>query len=492
MSNVGRHTLVYAAGILLAKTISFVMLPVYTRYLTPSDYGVMELIEMTLDVIAILAGARIATGIFRYYHKATSQAERDAVISTALMVLAASYTLVGAATFAAAEPISRLVFDTAEYASLIRLAAASLACSSLTIAPITYIRVRERSTLFVITQVTQVTLQLGLNILLLVHFDLGVRAVFISGLVTKLLIGLALAGYLVSQVGLRFSRASTRNLLRYGIPLIGTQLATFVATFADRYFLKASADTAAVGLYGLAYQFGFLVAAVGYLPFEMIWEPVRFAIAKREDRHEIYARAFIYLNLMLVTMALAITLFVSDVLLVMTTPAFYPAAAFVPVIVIAYVLQGWVGLQDVGIHVRERTELITLVNWASALTALGGYAFFIPRYLGMGAAVVTVVAFAVRYLGCYLVSQSLWRVEYRWGPVLRLLAIAIGVALLGLSLPDLDLMTSLAAKTGLLGLYAACVLSFGIISAEERAGMFELLRTPFLGLRRFAARSGRR
>jgi O-antigen/teichoic acid export membrane protein len=48
MSRVGRHALVYGAGILLAKAIAFVMLPVYTRFLTPSDYGVMELIEMTL------------------------------------------------------------------------------------------------------------------------------------------------------------------------------------------------------------------------------------------------------------------------------------------------------------------------------------------------------------------------------------------------------------------------------------------------------------
>jgi O-antigen/teichoic acid export membrane protein len=465
------------------------MLPIYTRFLTPSDYGVMELIEMTLDVVAILAGARVAVGIFRYYHKANSDEERDAVISTALMVLVASYAAIGAVTFLAADPLSRLVFETPQYAPLIRLAAGSLACSSLTIAPLTYIRVRERSTLFVITQMAQVTLQVGLNLLLLVHFELGVRAVFISGLVSKLVVGLALAIYLVSQVGLRFSRSSTRDLLRYGIPLIGMELATFIATFGNRYFLNASADVATVGIFGLAYQFGFLVAAVGYMPFEMIWEPVRFSVAKREDRHELYARAFIYLNLMLVTTALAITLFVDEILRLMATPGFYSAADYVPVIVIAYVLQGWVGLQDVGIHIRERTEFITLANWASAITALVGYAIFVPRYLAMGAAVVTVVAFAVRYLGCYWISQSLWRVEYRWGPVLRLVALATLVAVIGLSLPELGLLASLAAKSGLLLLYAGGVLSLGIVSAEEKARLLESLRS-LLGAVRGAAGAG--
>jgi len=491
MGRIGRHTLVYAIGILLAKAVSFVMLPIYTRFLSPSDYGVMELIEMTLDVVAILAGARVAIGIFRYYHKASTDAERDAVISTALMVLAASYTLIGFLTFLAADLLSELVFQTPQQAPLIRLAAGSLACSSLTIAPLTYIRVRERSTFFVLTQLAQVILQVGLNLLLLVHFELGIRAVFISGFVTKLAVGLALAGYLVSQVGLRFSRSSTRDLLRYGIPLIGMELASFIATFGDRYFLKAAADVATVGIYALAYQFGFLVAAIGYLPFELIWEPVRFSVAKRPDRHELYARAFLYLNLMLVTTALAITLFVDDVLRVMTTPAFHPAARYVPVIVIAYVLQGWVGLQDVGIHIRERTELIALANWASAITALIGYALFIPRYLAMGAAVVTVAAFAVRYLGCYWISQRLWRVEYRWGPVLRLVGVAVAVAVIGRWLPDLDPLASLGAKSGLMLLYAVCVLNLGVLSADEKGRLLESLRSVFGAARGGSARAGR-
>ena len=65
--------MIYAVGILLSRALSVVMLPIYTRYLSPADYGVLELIGMTLEVIAIFAGAQIALGIFRYYHKAESE-----------------------------------------------------------------------------------------------------------------------------------------------------------------------------------------------------------------------------------------------------------------------------------------------------------------------------------------------------------------------------------------------------------------------------------
>src|SRR6266699_2074434 len=106
----GRHTVVYGLGILLARAVSFVMLPFYTRYLTPGDYGVMQLVEMTLDVVAIFAGTQIASGVFRYYHKAENDADRRSVLSTALLLLASSYSLFATATFVAAPLVSRLVF----------------------------------------------------------------------------------------------------------------------------------------------------------------------------------------------------------------------------------------------------------------------------------------------------------------------------------------------------------------------------------------------
>ena len=467
MSRIGKHTLIYGLGVVLTKAVSFVMLPIYTRFLTPADYGVMELIEMTLDVIAIVAGAQIAIGIFRYYYKAETDAERDAVVSTSFSVLAASYFTLGALTFAAAPWLSRLVFGTAEHSELIRLAALSLAASSLSIAPLTWIRARARSGLFVGAQLARALLQVGLNLLFLVELELGIRGVFLANLIASVLVGAVLAGGLLRSVGFHFTRKATRDLLRYGIPLIGTQLATFTVTFGDRYFLQAAADTTAVGLYSLAYQFGFLLAAMGYLPFEMIWEPVRFEIARRSDRDSVYARGFVYLNLMLITMAVALALFVEDVLRIMATEAFHPAAQFVPLILVAYVLQGWTGLQDVGIHIRERTELITLANWASAAVALVGYAIFVPRYLGFGAAGVTVAAFLVRYLGCYLASQRLWPVRYRWRPVFTLIALGAAAVAIGLSLPIANPWLAMAGKLGVLAAYAGLVLLCGVVPADD-------------------------
>src|SRR5690348_17096452 len=312
LGGIARHSLVYALGLLLSKVVSFVMLPIYTRYLTPGDYGAMELIGMTLDVIAMIAGAGMATGIFRYFHKAESEAERRSVVSTALQILASSYLTVAVIAFVIAPMLSRLVFGSAVYGPLVQIGAGTLAFQSLIVVSLAFIRVKNRSVAFVIANLAKLLLALSLNIYFVVILKQGARGVLTSTLISTAIVGIVLTLILIREVGFRWSTEASRNLFRYGVPLIGTQFATFIATFGDRYFLQHASNVSAVGLYTLAYQFGFILASLGYTPVEMVWVPARFNVAKRADRDEVFARMFVYLNFWFLSVAVGMALFISD------------------------------------------------------------------------------------------------------------------------------------------------------------------------------------
>jgi O-antigen/teichoic acid export membrane protein len=252
---------------------------------------------------------------------------------------------------------------------------------------------------------------------------------------------------------------------------MATQAATFLATFGDRYFLQRAADSTVVGLYTLAYQFGFLLVVVGYLPFHLAWDPARFALAHlpREKRDPVYARAFIRSSVLLLTMAVLLALFVGDFLRIMAAPAFHPAAQFVPVLLVAYVLKSWTDFHNLGILVSERTEFQTLADWVGAFTALAGFAWLIPRYHAAGAAGVAVAAFAVRYALVYLVSQRLWPVRYEWRRVRRLVAIASAAALAGIAVSVRSVWLSIGVNALLFGCYALAVWFLGVLAPADRA-----------------------
>ena len=470
-----RHSFIYAFGTIVGRVVSFLMLPIYTRFLTPADYGVLALVELTLDFVTIIAGAKLVLGVFRYYHKAESPEEREEVVSTSFLLVAGLYAVVGMAAFLASETLSLLVFGSDQNTILFQIASANVALGALLMVPLSLARVEDRSVFFVGMNLVKLGIQVVAVLIFLVLMELGVMGVFLATLTANLVVGLAATVWLYRRVRLSWTGTAARNLLKYGVPLMLTKVATFATTFSDRFFLQGVADESTVGLYNLAYQFGFILVMLGFAPIDQIWNPKRFAVVERDDADDILSRGFVLINVVLLSVAVAISLFVYDLLRIMATPPFWSAAEVVPLIMIAYILQSWSSVQDIGILVMERTRYIAAANFVAAGVAVVGYLLFIPRYLQWGAAGVTVVAFAVQFGLIYWFSQRLRPVQYRWQPVLLLCgwaSVTVGISLL---LPELPIIRSVAARSALGLMFLTGVWLLPILEQRDKAALQDLV-----------------
>ncbi|MFN8652032.1 MAG: oligosaccharide flippase family protein [Gemmatimonadales bacterium] len=478
LASVGKHTLIYAFGTVLNRIVAFVMLPLYTHQLTAADYGVLQLLGMTTDVISIVAGSRIAEGIYYLFHKEEDAASGREVLSTALICLSLSYAVCALIAGLLSVQISSLLFRTPDHALLVRVAATAFGFEGLLLVALNYLQLQNRSQFYVIVSAVKLFIQLTVNIVCLLVLHWGPVSILLGTLTANVVIGIWVSTLMVREVGIHFKKSAARALLAFGLPLVGTQVATFASTYGDRFFLQASGGPAVVGLYALSYQFGFVLVYFGFGPFFNVWQPTRFAIAKQADRDETYAKGFIFCNLILITSAVGIGLFVQDFLNVMTAPEYRAAGAIVPVILLAYLLQGWSDFQNLGILVKERTHLITVANWVCAGVSLIGYTVLIPRYLAWGAAFATLLAFLSRYLIIFYYSQRLWPVHLRWGPVLGQLGWAGALTALGYVLPHPGIIASVAIRVGLFGLYLAGMWYLRILSDSDRQLIAGIIRQP--------------
>lgn len=80
-----RHTSTYAVATVARRFASFFMLPVYTRYFTTSDYGVLELLDLAGTIIFYLIGARLSDGLLYFYAQAETEEEKLRVTHSALL-----------------------------------------------------------------------------------------------------------------------------------------------------------------------------------------------------------------------------------------------------------------------------------------------------------------------------------------------------------------------------------------------------------------------
>ncbi|GEM_PF-219379 len=471
LRSLGGNALLFTALALISNSVSFVMLPLYTHYLSPADYGAIELIEMSLDIATVIAGSRLLGGVFRFYYKATTDDERHGVISTAMWTVCGSYAIVGLLAFLAAPLLAQLVLGTQQYTSLVRLGALAIATSAPTFVPTPYLQAQGRFRVIFAAQLSRLAIQVTLNALLLIVAHLGAKSMFLSTLVANVCVGGVLGTIVLRDVGLRYVRRAAADLYRFGLPLMVTQVATFVLTYGDRYFLRTATTLTDVGLYTLGYRFAFVLVALTQTPFDMVWGPKRHEVAKRSDRDAIYARVFVYLNIVVLGGAVGVALFVRSVLHILTGPSYWAAAAIVPVLLPYVVLQAWSSFQDIGIIISERTKWIAVSNWGAAVVVLAAYALLIPRYGAWGAATATVIGYMVRYGGIYRASQRLWPVRYTWPPAIYLVLLSIATVVAGVTLPAGPLGFDILSRAVLFALYLSLVWRLPILSEAERRGV---------------------
>ena len=116
LKKLSKHTLIYGTGILLGKAIGFFLIPLYTHYLTPKDYGILELLDLTGYIIGYFVGLGIDQAILRYYNITNKKEERDEVLSTALIFNIFFGTFLVSVLLPTSKILSRYILGSTQYA----------------------------------------------------------------------------------------------------------------------------------------------------------------------------------------------------------------------------------------------------------------------------------------------------------------------------------------------------------------------------------------
>lgn len=477
------HATIYAAGIVLNRVISFLMLPIYTRFLSPQDFGILELLEMTIDVVTILAGMGMFNGLAKFYYGYEKPDDQQELVSTLFLMSLAIYFVLCVGGGLVSQDISLLVFGTERDAGLIQLSFINLFLQVLIFTPMAYIRVQQKSAFFVVVNGIKLLLQVSLNVLFVVFMNMGILGVLYGTLISSLAIGGWLAFYTFSQVRFHFSAKKAKRLLRFGSPFVVSSLGAFILTFSDRYFLNYYQELSAVGVYALAYKFGFLLMTFPVAPLMNIWMVQRFQLVSREGYERMFNQFFSWFSISVVAVMLTIALTVGDLLKVLSSSEFWVAARVVPIILMAYFFQACTDFFNFGIYYTGKTEHMAYGTILAALVILGLSFLLIPRYGMYGAAWATLLSFWVRLVYVYWASQRLFRINYglyrpAWTTILGVTIYLLFEATVR-AVPTMNtLLASLSFGVALLFVFFTLLFQFNIIELEARRLILNSIRSP--------------
>jgi O-antigen/teichoic acid export membrane protein len=460
----------YQVADVVSKFIAVLLLPVYTRYIDPAGYGVVELLGNGVIFISILIRFGMIEAFLRFYFIDDDQGRRDALARRAVVFMLIATTLTAAVLAAFAAPLSRLVLSHRDPETFV---VAVLGLWTFTNLELAYglLRVEERLRTYAAASLINVGLTVAASIVLVVVLGKGAR-------------GLLLANYGASTVVLfglwwtmrsRLLRAPARSeamgvLLRFGLPTVPAEASVYALSLVDRYYIYHHRSQALAGLYSIAIK---LAGSVAFIvrAFQYAWPPLAYSVRDDAEASRLYGLVTTYYLLISGWVVAGLALLGRWVLRLLAAPAFFGAYRALPWVALGWALYGlWV----VFLVIAGRAK-VTTRNFPAALAGLIANVVLlltlVPPLGIAGAGVALCGAYIVMLCVMHLLTRRAFAVAFEWRRLAHLAVVAGGLSVAGdLLLPPHGALGFLTRAAALLAI-PGVLLATGFVHEQELAGL---------------------
>jgi O-antigen/teichoic acid export membrane protein len=460
------NTLIYGLGNYGIKIIGFLLIPLYTRFLTPTDYGVMALVSMYAQVMFVFMNLGQSFSLFRFYYDHDDEEGRARVVSAAMWIVILFALPMASVPLLFSDPLAQAILGDRSLWFLMLIGTGTVLCKIFLRMPFSLMRAGDQARRYAGWSVTRNGLTTLLAVTLVAGFNLGATGVVLSQFLGELIMCVLLTGVTFRMMRSGFHWPEIKAQLFFGLPLIPAGLAAFALDLLDRWLLKNYASVSDVGIYSLGYRFGEILTFV-VMAFQLSWPQFVFAHRKESNAPALYAQMTTYWTAVLFFFWLGTAIAAPEMLRLMATPAYYGAAAVIPVVAFAMALDGLTFTVNIGVLFSKKPVLRMIAVSAGAVANISLNLIFIPRYGIMGAAWSTLAGFLIQVTVAFLVSRREYYVPYPWPRLLSIVGVAIGLFLASTQVTVEHLGLSLAIKLLLLLIYPFFLLTTGFVARDD-------------------------
>lgn len=274
-------TLVYFIGTVLSKLVSFILLPIYTNKIPPTEYGSYDLVLTLLNLIAPIAFFQIWDGMFRRSFDFEDEQQKYDVITNAHIVSG-----FGAVVYLISFGLLQLFcdFDNFGWAALYGF-----------FFSLHYMygfigRVFLKNKLLVTTGLINTIVTAILNIILITVFDMGVASLYIAPTVGTIVQILIVEGVLKTFKHFRRSainRSEMLKMLKFSIPLCVAALSYWLLSGFTKIVITGMLGSYENGLYAVANKFGTIITLIVSI-VQSAWNEMAYLMVGEKDRNQSY------------------------------------------------------------------------------------------------------------------------------------------------------------------------------------------------------------
>lgn len=434
-----KQTAIYGLATVLPRMLNFLLLPLYTGILVTAGYGRVSVIFAWIAIFNVFLAYGMETAFFRFYNKAEN---KESVVSTSLSSILGSTLLFAIIAFLFQGSMARVAEIDVHF---IRYAIGILVLDAFVIIPFAWLRANEKPIKYAIVKITNVAINLGLNLFFLLILpkmvqenpdgffswmyrpDFEISFIFISNLIASgITLLLMLPLYLKSSYTFDFEL--WKRMLNYAWPVLIAGIAFTINEVFDKILLErllpddiAESET---GMYAACYKLGMFMMLFA-TAFRMGIEPFFFSHADSENPQKAYAQITNYFVVLGSAILLTVVVFADVLKSIFIDERYWEAMTVVPLILLASFFLGIYHNLSVWYKVTDKTRYGALISVIGAIITIGINFIFIPVIGYMASAIATVAAYGSMMVLSYYLGKSHYPVPYNFRKIIFYLGISI-------------------------------------------------------------------
>lgn len=440
-----KHLAIYGSGDVAIQALNFLLLPLYVKFLSKADYGVLALLASVEATVKLFFRWGVDGAFMRFWYDCADEHERQRLASTLFLFLLGANGVLLVLSLVAAPFFSGRLLQSEGYTLALQLVLLNTFAIGFTFIPFHVLRIQGRAREFSGLTLARSASTLVLRLVLVVGAGLGVMGIVVADVIVTAVLLVVMLRWFIPLLRPTFVPEVLRKSLAFGLPRVPHGFALQLMAVGDRFVLTRYVPMQDIGVYSIGVSFG-LIEKIVLGAFEYAWAPFYYATAREPDAGRVFSTVTTYGVALLALMTAGLCAIAGDLLNLATHGLFVAATGIMMWTAIGVFFYGIYLLTSIGLNITSKTAYYPVTTAIGAGLNIGLNFALIPRFGIIGAAWANGAAYAVQAGLAFAFSQRFYPIRYEYGRVSRAMAAALIAFVVAERLPVMPALVGIVIR----------------------------------------------
>jgi O-antigen/teichoic acid export membrane protein len=346
-----KNTTILTIGEFSSKLLTYFLVPMYTFYLLPSEFGQVNLYLTVLSMLYIIVSLQSIESAFRFIQDCKDKEETISTITNSIAI-----AVIGIIIFSVIMVIIGIITPFRYNLLFIAFVATTVFANQF----LHVIRGMNKTISYVTVSVISTVTTALCNFLFVAGLEMGAISLLIAPIIANVIV---IAVICYKEKFLDFVKINSlnkeviRSHLRFAIPLIPNSLSIWLLSSIGIFVILYFYDTNAVGLLVFALKFPMLLGTIGGI-FHMAWQISAISQYDAADKNYFASEVFHKFALLQITSLILILPILKILIITMMGDLYIEAWVYVPIFMIGILVKNFAQFFNAGFYSAKKTKQI--------------------------------------------------------------------------------------------------------------------------------------